>query len=43
MVPLKDLSNIWRTLEMPLVNFEINLDLTQRTFQRCFNVVLRLI
>ena len=24
-VPLKYLSNFWRTLEMPLVNFEINL------------------
>ena len=27
MVPLKNLSNFWRTLEMPLINFEINLDL----------------
>ena len=27
MVPLKYLSNLWRTLEMSLVNFEINLDL----------------
>ena len=27
MVPLKYLSNIWRTLEMPLINYEINLDL----------------
>ena len=27
MVPLKHLSNFWRTLEMPLINFEINLDL----------------
>ena len=25
MVPLKYLSSIWRTLEMPLVNCEINL------------------
>ena len=25
MVPLKDLSNSWRTLEMPLINCEINL------------------
>ena len=25
MVPLKDLSNFWRTLEMPLINCEINL------------------
>ena len=28
MVPLKYLSNIWRTLEMPLINCEINLILT---------------
>ena len=27
MVPLKYLSNLWRTLEMPLINCEINLDL----------------
>ena len=27
MVPLKHLSNFWRTLEMPLINWEINLDL----------------
>ena len=27
MVPLKYLSNLWRTLEMPLINYEINLDL----------------
>ena len=27
MVPLKYLSNFWRTLEMPLINFEIILDL----------------
>ena len=25
MVPLKYLSNFWRTLEMPLINYEINL------------------
>ena len=25
MVPLKNLSNFWRTLEMPLINCEINL------------------
>ena len=25
MVPLKYLSNYWRTLEMPLINCEINL------------------
>ena len=28
MVPLKYLSNFWRTIEMPLINFEINLILT---------------
>ena len=28
MVPLKYLSNVWRTLEMPLINYEINLILT---------------
>ena len=28
MVPLKDLSNFWRTLEMPLINCEVNLILT---------------
>ena len=28
MVPLKYLSNFWRTLELPLINFEINLILT---------------
>ena len=27
MVPLKHLSKFWRTLEMPLINCEINLDL----------------
>ena len=27
MAPLKPLSNIWRTLEMPLISFEINLRL----------------
>ena len=27
--PLKELSNFWRTLEMPLINFEVNLILTQ--------------
>ena len=27
MVSLKYLSNFWRTLEMPLINCEINLDL----------------
>ena len=29
MVPLKYLSNFWRTIEMPLINCEINLILTQ--------------
>ena len=28
MVPLKYVSNFWRTLEMPLINFEVNLILT---------------
>ena len=28
MVPLKYLSNFWRTLEMPLINIEVNLILT---------------
>ena len=28
MVPLKRLSNFWRTLEMPLINCEVNLILT---------------
>ena len=28
MVPLKYLSNFWRTFEMPLINYEINLFLT---------------
>ena len=28
MVPLKHLSNSWRTLEMPLINCEFNLILT---------------
>ena len=28
MVPLKHLSNLWRTLEMPLINCEVNLILT---------------
>ena len=27
-VPLKYLSNFWRTIEMPLINFEVNLILT---------------
>ena len=28
-VPLKYLSNFWRTLEMPLINCEVNLILTR--------------
>ena len=28
MVPLKYLSNLWRTLEMPLINWEVNFILT---------------
>ena len=28
MLPLKYLSNFWRTLEMPLINCEVNLILT---------------
>ena len=28
MAPLKNLSNFWRTLEMPLINYKINLILT---------------
>ena len=28
MVPLKCLSNFWRTLEMPLINCEVNLIVT---------------
>ena len=27
-VPLKYLSNFWRTLEMPLINYQVNLELT---------------
>ena len=29
MVPLKYLSNFWRILEMPLINYDINIFLTQ--------------
>ena len=36
MVPLKYLSNFWRTLEMPLINCEINLQLKQS--QKCILV-----
>ena len=28
MIPLKYLSNFWRTLEMPLINFEVKIILT---------------
>ena len=31
MVPLKYLSNFWRTLEIPIINCEINLSLTWST------------
>ena len=33
MVPLKYISNLWRTLEVPLINCEINLDLNW--FEKC--------
>ena len=36
MVPLKYLSNFWRTLEMPLINCEINLMLTWSASCYCF-------
>ena len=36
MVPLKYLSNFWRSLEMPLINSEINLILTWSTNCYCF-------
>ena len=35
-VPWKYLSNFWRTLEMPLINYEINLILTWSA--RCFTI-----
>ena len=35
-VPLKHLSNFWRTLEMPLINCKINLILTWSA--RCFTI-----
>ena len=37
MMPLKQLSNFWRTLEMPLINCEINHILSWST--KCFIVV----
>ena len=39
MVPLKYLSNFWRTLEMPLINCEVNLILTRSStffFSTCY-------
>ena len=36
MVPLKYLSNFWRTIEMPLINGEVNLILT---WSANFNIV----
>ena len=36
MVPIKYFSNFWRTLEMPLINCEINLILTRSTNCYCF-------
>ena len=36
MVPLKYLSNFWKTLEMPLVNYEMNLFLAWS--ENCFVV-----
>ena len=35
-MPLEYLSNLWTTLEVPLINCEINLDLTR--YQKC-NIV----
>ena len=36
MIPLKYLSNFWRSLEMPLINCEVNIILTW--FGNCVNV-----
>ena len=36
MLPLKYLSNFWRTPEMPLINFQINIFLTW--FEKCIIV-----
>ena len=36
MVPLKYLSNFWRTLEIPSINFEINIDLNW--YENCVRV-----
>ena len=36
MVPLKNLSNFWRTLEMRLINYEISLQL--KWFRKCILV-----
>ena len=35
-VPLKHLSNFWRTLEMPLINCEVNLILTLTVTNLCY-------
>ena len=40
MVPLKYLSNFWRTLEMPLINCEVNLILTW--FEICEFILMRI-
>ena len=36
MVPLKYLSHLWRTLEIPLINCEINLELS--SYEKCVRV-----
>ena len=36
MVPLKYLSNFWRTVEMPIINCESNLDLNWS--EKCIRV-----
>ena len=36
MLPLKYLSNLWKTLEMPLINCEINIFLTW--YEKCIIV-----
>ena len=40
MVPLKYLSNFWRTLEMPLINCEVNLILTWSLLQLVLLLIL---
>ena len=42
MVPLKYLSNFWRTLEMPLINCEVNPNLTWLTDTKLYVPVLTL-